>query len=105
MRTILAACAMFLSAFVMNANNVYCFDFESQATSPSEYREAYYIIAGPEVVSNPMKNGINTSEKVLFFTSQYCRLGWVECLVERLYHHRQCSLFVYEGACRARCSL
>lgn len=76
MRTILAAFAMFLSAFVMNANNVYCFDFESQATSPSEYREAYYIIAGPEVVSNPMKNGINTSEKVLFFTSQEGIADW-----------------------------
>ena len=76
MRTILTTCAMLLSAFAMNAKNVYCFDFETQETTPSDYREAYYIVAGPEVISNPVKTGINTSEKVLFFTSQEGIADW-----------------------------
>lgn len=70
MKTMLTAGIMLMSAFVANANDAYCFDFETAETTPSSYREQYYIIAGPEVVGNPFSNGINTSEKVLFFTSQ-----------------------------------
>lgn len=76
MKTILTAGIMLMSAIFANAKDAYCFDFETKETTPSDYREAYYVIAGPEVVKNPFSNGVNTSENVLFFSTQEGIADW-----------------------------
>lgn len=62
--------SLLLLAGRLSATDVYCFDFEEGGTVPLAMSNAGWLLSGPDVVDNPVKAGLNSSDKVLTFEGQ-----------------------------------
>lgn len=61
---------LLLLAGRLSATDVYCFDFEDGGMVPTAMSNAGWLLNGPVIVDNPLKEGLNSSNKVLTFEGQ-----------------------------------